>query len=111
MGKRVAGPRRLMRRLVGARVEITIARQTIAITEEELSRLLRGLAELRVTAAASVAEEISALHLAGIRVQLLPSKPELQALNTALRAVEPISRGGSGLTRLRTVCEACIAGT
>jgi hypothetical protein len=91
------------------RVEITIATSTIAVTEEELGRLLRGLERLDLTGATSAAEEISVLHRAGIRIQLLPSDAELRALITALREVEPISRSGSPLTRLRTVCEESLA--
>jgi hypothetical protein len=99
-----------MRRPGTRRVEITIARSTIAVTEEELGRLLRGLDHLDVTGAASIAEEISVLHRAGLRVQLLPSDAELRALSTALRTVEPISRAGSALTRLRVICEDSCAG-
>ena len=91
------------------RVEITIARDTMAVTQEELARLLRGLERLSLTAATSVADEISVLNLAGLRIQLLPSDAELQAISTALRAVEPVSRSGSALTRLRTTCEESLA--
>ena len=91
------------------RVEITVARSTIAVTEEELGRLLRGLESLDQAGATTVAEEISALHRAGLRVQLLPNDAELRALSTALRAVEPVSRSGSALTRLRTLCEESLA--
>ena len=92
------------------RVEFTLARSTIALTDEELGRLLRGLEGLNLAAATSVAEEISTLHVAGLRIQLLPSDSELRALSAALRAVEPISRSGSALTRLRTICEESLAG-
>jgi hypothetical protein len=92
-----------------ARVEITIARSTIAVTHEELGRLLRGLECLDLTGATSIADEISVLQGAGVRIQLLPSEVELRALSTAVRAVEPISRSGSALTRLRTVCEESLA--
>jgi hypothetical protein len=100
-----------MRAGAGARrVEITISRHTIALTQEELGRLLRGLEALDVSEATSVAEEISELHRAGLRIQLLPSEAELRALIKALRAVEPISRSGSALTRLRNLCEESHAG-
>ena len=91
------------------RVEITIARDAIAVTQEQLGRLLRGLERLGLTAATSVAEELSVLNLAGLRIQLLPNDAELQAISTALRAVEPISRSRSALTRRRTTCEESLA--
>ena len=92
------------------RVEMTISRNTIAVTQEELGRLLRGLESLDLTAATSIAEEISTLHRAGLRIQLRPNAAEFRALSTAVRAVEPISRSGSALTRLRIVCEESLAG-
>jgi hypothetical protein len=86
------------------RVEVTIARSTVPLTQDEISRLLSALSGLESTAADSIAEEISALRLAGVRMQLLPSPSELVALRAALVAADHRPRPASGLTRLRLLC-------
>jgi hypothetical protein len=91
------------------RVEVTIARNTVPLRQDELDRLLGALGGLDLSGAASIAEEISALRLAGVRIQLLPSENELVALRKALLAVEHTSRAGSGLSRLRVLCESARA--
>jgi hypothetical protein len=87
-------------------VEVTIARGTVPLMQDEISRLLQALAALGSAGADSIAEEISALRLAGIRMQLLPSESELAALRAALLAADHRPRPASGLTRLRLLCDA-----
>lgn len=86
------------------RVAVTLARQTVPLTQHELDSLLRALADMHVSAATSIGEEIAALRLAGVRIQLLPNEHELAALRSALRAAEHTPRSGSGLGRLRALC-------
>ena len=88
------------------RVEVTIARGTVPLMQDEITRLLQALAALGSAGADSIAEEISALRLAGIRMQLLPSGSELAALRAALLAADHRPRPASGLTRLRLLCDA-----
>jgi len=88
------------------RVEVTIARGTVPLMQDEISRLLQALAVLGSAGADSIAEEISALRLAGIRMQLLPNESELAALRAALLAADHRPRPASGLTRLRLLCDA-----
>jgi hypothetical protein len=88
------------------RVEVTIARGTVPLMQDEITRLLQALAALGSAGADSIAEEISALRLAGIRMQLLPSESELAALRAALLAADHRPRPASGLTRLRLLCDA-----
>lgn len=88
------------------RVEVTIARGTVPLMQDEITRLLQALAALGSAGADSIAEEISALRLAGIRMQLLPSDSELAALRAALLAADHRPRPASGLTRLRLLCDA-----
>ena len=88
------------------RVEVTIARGTVPLMQNEITRLLEALAALGSAGADSIAEEISALRLAGIRMQLLPSDSELAALRAALLAADHRPRPASGLTRLRLLCDA-----
>ena len=88
------------------RVEVTIARGTVPLMQDEITRLLQALAAQGSAGADSIAEEISALRLAGIRMQLLPSESELAALRAALLAADRRPRPASGLTRLRLLCDA-----
>jgi len=88
------------------RVEVTIARGTVPLMQDEISRLLQALAALGSPGADSIAEEISALRVAGVRMQLLPSESELVALRAALLAADHRPRPASGLTRLRLLCDA-----
>jgi len=95
-----------MRSPAAPRTEITIGRGTVALRRDELDRLLLALGELRLPGAESVADEIAALRVAGVRIHLLPSTEELQALRAATRAAEPVARsGGSSLARLRELCD------
>ena len=88
------------------RVEVTSARGTVPLMQNDITRLLEALAALGSAGADSIAEEISALRLAGIRMQLLPSESELAALRAALLAADHRPRPASGLTRLRLLCDA-----
>jgi hypothetical protein len=87
------------------RVEVALARGSAPLTGDELDRLMRGLAALDSPAASSIADEIGALRLAGVRIQLLPTDDELAALHTALVEVDHHPRPNSGLTRLRALCD------
>jgi hypothetical protein len=93
-----------MRAAAVPRTEITIGRGTVAVRQDELDRLLRALGELEHEGAASIADEIAALRVAGVRIHLLPSPPEVEALFAAIAAAEPISRSpGSSLARLKAL--------
>jgi hypothetical protein len=82
----------MMARAVAApRTEITIGRGTVALRQDELDRLLRALGELRVP---------------GVRIHLLPTESELDAIRQATRAAEPTAGApGSALARLRALCD------
>jgi hypothetical protein len=94
----------MMRAAAVPRTEITIGRGTVAVRQDELDRLLRALGELEHQGAASIADEIGALRVAGVRIHLLPSESEIQALLGAIAVAEPISRSpGSSLARLKAL--------
>jgi hypothetical protein len=87
------------------RTEVTLGRDTVALRQDELDRLLRALATLPDEAAGTIAEEISALRVAGVRLHLMPTQAELKALSDAIRVAEPVLRtSGSGLARLLPLC-------
>jgi len=87
------------------RTEVTLGRDTVALRQDELDRLLRALATLDDEAAGTIAEEISALRVAGVRLHLMPTEAELKALRAAIRVAEPVMRtSGSGLARLLPLC-------
>ncbi len=91
-----------MRAAAVPRTEITIGRGTVAVRQDELDRLLRALGELIHPGAESIKDEIGALRVAGVRIHLLPSRSEVEALRAAILAAEPISRSpGSSLARLK----------
>ena len=82
-----------------------LGRDTVALRQDELDRLLRALATLDDEAAGTIAEEISALRVAGVRLHLMPTEAELKALRAAIRVAEPVMRtSGSGLARLLPLC-------
>jgi hypothetical protein len=96
----------MVRAVAAPRTEITIGRGTVALRQDELDRLLRALGELRVPGAADIADEIAALRVAGVRIHLLPTESELDALRQATRAAEPAAGApGSALARLRALCD------
>jgi hypothetical protein len=95
-----------VRAVAAPRTEITIGRGTVALRQDELDRLLRALGELKLPGATDIADEIAALRVAGVRIHLLPTEHELEALRAATRVAEPNSRSpGSSLARLRALCD------
>jgi hypothetical protein len=96
----------MMRAAAVPRTEITIGRGTVAVRQDELEKLLKALAELDQEGAASIADEIGALRVAGVRIHLLPTADEVKALRAAIVAAEPISRSpGSSLARLKALLD------
>ena len=96
----------MMRAAAVPRTEITIGRGTVAVRQDELDRLLRALGELRLQGASSIADEIGALRVAGVRIHLLPSEAEVEALLAAIALAEPISRSpGSSLARRKALLQ------
>jgi hypothetical protein len=96
----------MMRAAAVPRTEITIGRGTVAVRQDELDKLLKALAELDQEGAASIADEIGALRVAGVRIHLLPTADEVKALRAAIVAAEPISRSpGSSLARLKALLD------
>ena len=68
----------MMRAAAVPRTEITIGRGTVAVRQDELDKLLKALAALTQEGAASIADEIGALRVAGVRIHLLPSEAEVE---------------------------------
>jgi hypothetical protein len=96
----------MMRAAAVPRTEITIGRGTVAVRQDELDKLLKALAALDQEGAASIADEIGALRVAGVRIHLLPTADEVKALRAAIVAAEPISRSpGSSLARLKALLD------
>jgi hypothetical protein len=96
----------MMRAAAVPRTEITIGRGTVAVRQDELDRLLKALAGLEQEGAASIADEIGALRVAGVRIHLLPTESEVAALRAAILVAEPISRSpGSSLARLKALLD------
>ncbi len=96
----------MMRAAAVPRTEITIGRGTVAVRQDELDKLLKALAALDDSGAASIADEIGALRVAGVRIHLLPTASEVKALRAAIVAAEPISRSpGSSLARLKALLD------
>jgi hypothetical protein len=96
----------MMRAAAVPRTEITIGRGTVAVRQDELDKLLKALAALEQEAARSIADEIGALRVAGVRIHLLPTAAEVKALRAAIVAAEPISRSpGSSLARLKALLD------
>lgn len=71
--------------------ELAIGAETVLLNGDELDRLLETLAELDSPNAASVADDIAALRLAGGCIRLQPTQAELDVLQIALAdiAAEP----------------------
>ena len=96
----------MMRAAAVPRTEITIGRGTVAVRPDELDKLLKALAELDQEGAASIADEIGALRVAGVRIHLLPTADEVKALRAAIGSAEPISRSPcSSLARLKALLD------
>ena len=82
------------------RTEITLGNGTAIVRNDDLDRLLNELTAQSAPAATSVAEEISALRLAKVKIHLLPTEAELSALRTAIATAR-----GSSLIRLKALCD------
>jgi hypothetical protein len=94
-----------MRAVATPRTEITIGRGTVALRQDELDRLLKALSTLATKAAGDIADEIAALRVAGVRIHLMPTEPELQALKAAIAASVPKGQNApSSLQRLKELC-------
>jgi hypothetical protein len=72
---------------------------TILLQPAELDRLLRSLRQIQASAAASMAEEISARALTG-QIELSPTEVELEALVSALVRLRGVAHDLSALPRL-----------
>jgi hypothetical protein len=95
----------MMRAVATPRTEVTIGRGTVALRQDELDRLLKALATLATQAAGDIADEIAALRVAGVRIQLLPTQDELAALRAAIAASVPKGQNApSSLQRLKELC-------
>jgi hypothetical protein len=94
-----------MRAVATPRTEITIGRGTVALRQDELDRLLKALATLATKAAGDIADEIAALRVAGVRIHLMPTEAELEALKAAIAASVPKGQNApSSLQRLKELC-------
>jgi len=82
------------------RTEITFGNGTAIVRNDDLDRLLSELESQNEPAATSVAEEISALRLAKVKIHLLPTEAELKALRSAIATAR-----GSSLIRLKALCD------
>ena len=77
----------------------------MTLRDDDLDRLLAALDASDSKAAASLSEEIAALRVARVRIELLPTEAELSALRAAIAAAAPPSRPpGSSLVRLLALC-------
>lgn len=81
------------------RTEITVGNETAIVRNDDLDRLVDELNAQNVPAASSVAEEISALRLARVKIHLLPTEDELTAIRAAIDSAR-----GSSLGRLKALC-------
>ena len=94
-----------MRAVAAPRTEITIGRGTVALRQDELDRLLKALQGLATNAATDIADEIAALRVAGVRIHLMPTKDELEALRAAVVASIPTGQNAaSSMQRLKELC-------
>jgi hypothetical protein len=94
-----------MRAVATPRTEITIGRGTVALRQDELDRVLKALATLATKAAGDIADEIAALRVAGVRIHLMPTEAELEALKAAIAASVPKGQNApSSLQRLKELC-------
>jgi hypothetical protein len=77
------------------RTTVTLARgsEAVAVHEHHLALLVRTLRGAGSDAADTIAEEVSALALAGVRIDLLPSAAELDALIAALIRIQAAPHG------------------
>lgn len=68
--------------------QLALGEELLTLSSDELAQVLAGLRRLETRDAASVAEQIAALRLAGGVIRLTPTEAELAALRHAL-ADEP----------------------
>ncbi len=87
------------------RTEVKIGRGTVTLRDDDLDRLVEALDAGHSPAASALSEEIGALRLARVRIELRPTEPELLALREAIERAAPPSRpAGSSLVRLLALC-------
>lgn len=89
---------------VETHAELTVGGGSIRLRHAELNALLASLASLGGPDAASISEEIAALRVAGVRIDLRPSEAELDALRRAISATGASRPVPAALSRLRTFC-------
>ena len=61
--------------------------ETLSLRDEDLGELLAALARLDSPGAKSVADQITALRLAGGDIRLMPTEAEIAALDVALSSI------------------------
>jgi hypothetical protein len=83
---------------------VALAGKLIALSSDELDRLLLALAGLELRAAEPLAEQIAALRLAGGTIDLMPTEAGLAALRLALAALGERGEPIPGLARLAASC-------
>jgi len=94
-----------MRAVAAPRTEVTIGRGTVALRQDELDRLLKALQSLTTQAAIDIADEIAALRVAGVRIHLMPTVDELEAIRAAIAASIPKGQNAaSSMQRLKELC-------
>jgi hypothetical protein len=85
-------------------VRLAVGDEPVSLRPDELDRLQQALAALASRDAATVADDIAALRLAGGPIRLLPSEAELAAVHLALTAAGRSKPLGPELARLRFLC-------
>lgn len=90
-----------MTALAGDTTRVALDGNVVTLSGDELDWLLATLAGLELRGAESVADQIEALRLAGVTIDLLPTEAELAALRLALEGQE---EPGLGLARLAEIC-------
>jgi hypothetical protein len=87
------------------RVEFLIGDDAVFLRADELARLLDALAPLDRHEAFNVAEDITALRLAGGAIRLWPTEGELETMRDALVADGERAPLGPALRRLVGLCD------
>ena len=77
-------------------IKVSLGRKTLGLKESELARLVASLRDLQDPSADAVAEEIGALKLAGVRVDLRLNTAETGALVSAITRVITRAPGPQG---------------
>jgi hypothetical protein len=91
--------------IASATSRLTVREDAVAMRGDELEQLLDALARLGQRDADAVAEQITALRLAGAVIRLTPTEAELAALTLALAALAEDGRSpGPSLQRLAADC-------